>query len=74
MIVVFTGADDLENEEISVNDFVESAPTALKGIIENAHCRFVALNNQGSMAQKRKQVNTFTRYKTILELISRLAD
>ena len=56
MIVVFTGADDLEDEETSIEQFVKLAPKSLKEIIEKSGHRFVSFNNRDSGAKKRDQV------------------
>jgi hypothetical protein len=44
MIVLFTGAEDLEHDGISLKEYVDKAPPGLKKILKKAGNRYLALS------------------------------
>jgi hypothetical protein len=56
LIVVFTGADDLDHSETSLESFIETSPANLKNLIEKAGNRVVAVNNRAPNDVKQNQV------------------
>ncbi len=46
LIVLFTHADNLEEEDLSLEEYIESSHDALKKIVEDAGGRTIAFNNK----------------------------
>ena len=45
-IIVFTRKDDLENDDITINEFIENVPEGLRNLLDNVGCRYVFVNNR----------------------------
>ncbi len=60
LIVVFTGAEDLDHSETSLESFIETSPAHLKNLIEKAGNRVVAVNNRAPNDVKQNQVGLWT--------------
>ena len=56
MIVAFTGMDDLEYEEKTLEEYIMQGPPAMKAVLELAGNRYVGFNNRASKADLEKQV------------------
>jgi hypothetical protein len=46
MIVLFTGAQDLERDGISIGQFVKDSPSNLKEVLNFARNRYIAFSNR----------------------------
>ncbi|KAJ8312432.1 hypothetical protein KUTeg_009805 [Tegillarca granosa] len=46
LLVVFTRADDLENENTTIESYVKEGPPELKAIVELCNNRYIAFNNR----------------------------
>lgn len=60
-IIVFTRLDDIEEENVSVEDFIDSSNKNLKHFISKVEGRYIAFNNRGTEQQKNQQVANLTR-------------
>ncbi|XP_071138292.1 GTPase IMAP family member 4-like [Mytilus edulis] len=60
-IIIFTRLDDLEGENTSIEEFINSSNEHLTHFISRVGGRYIALNNRGTDEQKRQQVANLTR-------------
>ena len=57
LIVVFTGKDDLDRGEKTVNEMVSEAPPVLKQFLAKCDYRYIAVNNNAGYSEKKQQVD-----------------
>lgn len=55
-IIVFTRLDDLEEENTSIEEFINGSNKQLKHFLSKVEGRYIALNNRGTDENKRQQV------------------
>lgn len=55
-ILVFTRLDDLEVEDITVEDFINSSSENLKQLVKKVEGRYIAFNNRGLAEEKKQQI------------------
>lgn len=60
-IIVFTRLDDLEGENTSIEEFINSSNKHLTHFISRVGGRYIALNNRGTDEQKRQQGENLTK-------------
>lgn len=68
MVIVFTGGDQLENDGVTLEDYMEGFPTNLKRIINRCNSRMVVFNNHKSASPTVKE-NQITE---LLEHVDRI--
>ena len=68
-IIVFTRKDDLENDDITVNEFIENVPDGLRNLLDNVGRRYVFVNNRLPL-----RADSLERLEQIKELISKVED
>lgn len=66
-IIVFTRLDDLEEENTTIEDFINSSNQSLKHFINKVQGRYIALNNRGTEEKKSRQVASLN--KTLKQMI-----
>ena len=62
-ILVFTRKDDLEQEDKTIEEFLENAPEGLKDLLDNIGWRYIAVNN-------RLPLNSSERLTQVVEIIT----
>lgn len=55
MIILFTGKDDLDQENVAIEQFIVDSTPALKGLLHKCNNRFIAFDNKSDKANKEKQ-------------------
>ncbi|CAC5374930.1 unnamed protein product [Mytilus coruscus] len=55
MIILFTGKDDLDQENVAIEQFVVDSTAALKGLLHKCNNRFIAFDNKSDKVNKEKQ-------------------
>ncbi|XP_067653720.1 GTPase IMAP family member 4-like [Haliotis asinina] len=68
VIVVFTGKDDLEEADDTIDNYLGDIPTRLKQFLFDTSLRFIAVNNKGTSEEKEK----FT--KDLIDKVRRMVD
>ncbi|GLJ16885.1 hypothetical protein SUGI_0291300 [Cryptomeria japonica] len=68
MVIIFTGGDELENGNSTLEDCMEEFPTNLKNIINRCNSRMVVFNNHKSASAEVKE-NQITK---LLEQVDRI--
>lgn len=60
-ILVFTRLDDLEAEDITVEDFINSSSENLKQLVKKVEGRYIAINNRGTTEEKKQQITNLNK-------------
>ncbi|XP_069123619.1 GTPase IMAP family member 7-like [Argopecten irradians] len=68
MIVVFTGRDELEKHNRSIESFLQTVPPSLKGVIEKCNNRCLAIDNTSDKESRNRDA------KEIFDLVNGLVE
>ncbi|KAH9330391.1 hypothetical protein KI387_002499 [Taxus chinensis] len=67
MVVVFTGGDELEDNEETLEDYLDGCPSELQALLNQCHMRMVLFNNKTKSAVKKaKQVTELMKQLDII--------
>lgn len=67
VIVIFTRADNLDDENIDIRDFVKNCPQSLKRILKRCENRYIPFNNKLSGLSQDEQVINLIRTVDLFE-------
>lgn len=68
MLFIFTGKDDLDHDNLTVEDFISSSPADLKQTLEECGNHYLAINNRATGEEMQDQIEClFDKFEAVVD-------